>query len=79
MTDLLFLLLFILVILLFIAGLSLIIGVGWALFLFDLIAHNNSGDYANVQKSFSGTKFGYKLLGLFLILISLFIIILLAN
>jgi hypothetical protein len=39
-----------------IAGLSVLIGWGWALFIFDLLSHSFSGDYREYQISYPGSK-----------------------
>lgn len=70
--DIIFLALILVSIILFILGLSQIIGLGWALFIFDLITHNTPSDYYFAQKSYSKTKgIRKKVVGLSLIVFAI--------
>lgn len=74
--DILFLILFLLGIGCFIFGLSLVIGFGWAMVIFDIVTHQvTSTEYSQAQKDFPSakTKQG-KLLGLLLLVLTLPII-----
>ena len=79
--DLLFIVLFLVSIFSLIWGLSLIIGLGWAILVFDIILHQIPlAEYSRTQKSYPSTKTTKsKILGLVLIIFSLLLFYLLTT
>lgn len=53
-------------------GLTLSVGLGWAIFILDLFSHSVSADYANAQRSIPVSKDGNtKNKGIFIVILGL--------